>query len=79
MHSFGIARRAQAWACPNMGPRLTIVFLTFTVLAHGGGGVLSLIRKGCMKNAMENCAQLSLGADAQDDSRPGKLTVQQGP
>ena len=28
---------AQALACPSTGPRLTVVFLTFSVLAQGGG------------------------------------------
>ena len=31
------ARRAQARACVCRGPRLTIVFMTFSVLAQGGG------------------------------------------
>ena len=38
IHSFCTVRRAQAWDCPSMGPRLTVVFLTFSVPAQGGGG-----------------------------------------
>ena len=38
MHSFGTARRAQARACLSTGARLTVVFLTFSVLVPGGGG-----------------------------------------
>ena len=29
---------AQALPCPGTGPRLTVAFLTFRVLAQGGGG-----------------------------------------
>ena len=39
IHSFGTACRAQAWACLSTGPRLTVVFLTFSVLAQEKGGV----------------------------------------
>ena len=39
MPSFGTARRAQARACLSRGPRLTVVFLTFSVrLRRGAGG-----------------------------------------
>ena len=38
VHSFGTARRAQARAGLSTGARLTVVFLTFSVLAQGGGG-----------------------------------------
>ena len=38
MHCFGTARCAQAWPCLSTGPRLTVVFLIFSVLAQGGGG-----------------------------------------
>ena len=41
MHSVGTACCVQAQACLSTGPRLTVVFLTFSVLAQGigGGGV----------------------------------------
>ena len=35
---FGTARRAQARACLSTGVRVTVVLLTFRVLARGGGG-----------------------------------------
>ena len=35
---FGTARRAQARACLSTGARVTVVLLTFRVLAQGGGG-----------------------------------------
>ena len=43
MLSFGIAHLAQALACPSMGLDLTVVFLTFSVLVQGGGGVVMRI------------------------------------
>ena len=36
---FGTARRAQALPCLSTGARVTVVLLTFRVLAQGGGGV----------------------------------------
>ena len=35
--SFGTAPRAQARACLSTGARVTVVLMTFSVLAQGGG------------------------------------------
>ena len=40
IHSFHTTRRAQAWACLSTGSRLTVVFLTFSMLVPGEGGVV---------------------------------------
>ena len=37
VYSFGTARSAQAQACPITGARQTVVFLTFSFIAQGGG------------------------------------------
>ena len=42
IRSFGTARRAQARACLSTEARVTVVLMTFRVLAQGGGGVGSL-------------------------------------
>ena len=69
MHSFATARHAQARACLSTGPRLTVVFLTFSVCLRkcgGGGGticdqVLSLILKRPMAMASTYvCSWLAL-------------------
>ena len=39
IRSFGTARRAQAQACLSTGARVTVVLMTFRVLAQGGAGV----------------------------------------
>ena len=39
IRSFGTARRAQARACRSTGARVTVVLMTFRVLAQGGDGV----------------------------------------
>ena len=39
IRSFGTARCAQAQACLSTGARVTVILMTFRVLAQGGRGV----------------------------------------
>ena len=65
IRSFGTARRTQARPCLSTWARVTVVLLTFSVLAQGGGGVFSLHIVDKMISSVDpNCppwAHMSLG------------------